>query len=152
MLIAGIALLPALIIGLMIMLEIVEAGTTTYTILIHAQLILICIGFIFLRAETNELKSIAKRLAEKNLRRDNLCQVRMYEGCNKSHLALHTSPDLNTYNSSLITINFALAGICRLNGLMEFNCPVNLSQLYAILSKVAKRVGKTYEKKAGTKL
>jgi hypothetical protein len=53
-----------------------------------------------------------------------------------------------TYNSSFTIMNYAPAGKSELVSLeiVEFNSSVTLSQQYAILGKVAKEVGKIYEK------
>jgi len=53
-----------------------------------------------------------------------------------------------TYNTSLTIMNYAPAGKSGLTSLefVEFNSSVTLSQQYAILGKVAKEIGKVYEK------
>ncbi len=67
------------------------------------------------------------------------------------NLTLYTSlKPLNseTYNSSFTVMNYAPADKSGLTSLefVEFNSSVTLSQQYAILGKVAKEVGKVYEK------
>jgi len=53
-----------------------------------------------------------------------------------------------TYNSSFTIMNYAPAGKSEVTSLefVEFNSSVTLSQQYAILGKVAKEIGKVYEK------
>lgn len=53
-----------------------------------------------------------------------------------------------TYNSSFTVMNYAPADKSGLTSLefVEFNSSVTLSQQYAILGKVAKEIGKVYEK------
>ena len=69
----------------------------------------------------------------------------------KYNLTLYTNlVPLNseTYNSSFTIMNYAPAGKSGLTSLefVEFNSSVTLSQQYAILGKVAKEIGKVYEK------
>lgn len=69
----------------------------------------------------------------------------------KYNLTLYTTLtplDSETYNSSFTVMNYAPAGKSELTSLefVEFNSSVTLSQQYAILGKVAKEVGKVYEK------
>jgi hypothetical protein len=56
--------------------------------------------------------------------------------------------DSEAYNSSFTVINYAPAGKSELTSLelVEFNTSVTLSQQFAILGKVAKEIGKVYEK------
>lgn len=56
--------------------------------------------------------------------------------------------DSETYNSSFTVMSYAPAGNSALTSLefVEFNSSVTLSQQYEILGKVAKEVGKLYEK------
>jgi hypothetical protein len=53
-----------------------------------------------------------------------------------------------TYNSSFTIMNYAPAGKSEVTSFefIEFNSSVTLSQLYAVLGKVAKEIGKVYEK------
>ena len=53
-----------------------------------------------------------------------------------------------TYNSSFTIMNYAPAGKSEITSLefVEFNSSVTLSQKYAVLGKVAKEIGKVYEK------
>lgn len=67
------------------------------------------------------------------------------------NLALYTNlVPLNseTYNSSFTIMNYAPAGKSEITSLefVEFNSSVTLSQKYAVLGKVAKEIGKVYEK------
>lgn len=67
------------------------------------------------------------------------------------NLTLYTSLvplDSETYNSSFTFMNYAPARKSAVTSLefVEFNSSVTLSQLYPVLGKVAKEVGKVYEK------
>jgi len=76
-----------------------------------------------------------------------------------SYLVQHTEYNLTlyttltplnseTYNSSFTIMNYAPAGKSEVISFefIEFNSSVTLSQLYAVLGKVAKEIGKVYEK------
>jgi rhodanese-related sulfurtransferase len=56
--------------------------------------------------------------------------------------------DTETYNSSFTIMNYAPAGKTEILSLefVDFNTPITLSQQYAILSEVAKRIGQIYAK------
>ena len=71
-----------------------------------------------------------------------------HEEYNLTLLTTLTPLDAETYNSSFTIINYAPAGKSEPKSLesVKFNFTVTLSQQYAILSKVAKEVGKAYEK------
>lgn len=61
----------------------------------------------------------------------------------------HLTPlNLETYNTSFTIISYAPAGKSEVTSFesVEFNSSVTLSQQYAVLGKVAKEVGKIYEK------
>ncbi len=69
----------------------------------------------------------------------------------KYNLTLYTnlaSLNAETYNSSFTIMNYAPAGNSEVTSLelVEVNSPVTLSQLYAVLGKVAKEIEKVYEK------
>ncbi|MEM3832830.1 MAG: rhodanese-like domain-containing protein [Thermoprotei archaeon] len=67
---------------------------------------------------------------------------------NLTVLTTLTPRDSETYNSSFTVINYAPAGKSEIVSLefVKFNSSVTLSQQYAILGKVAKEIGKIYEK------
>ena len=56
--------------------------------------------------------------------------------------------NLETYNSSFTIMNYAPAGKSEVTSMefVEFNSSVTLSQQYTVLGKVAKEIGKVYEK------
>lgn len=71
-----------------------------------------------------------------------------HEEYNLTLLSTLTPRDSETYNSSFTIMNYAPASKSELTSLeiVEFNSSVTLSEQYAILGKVAKEVGKIYEK------
>ncbi|MEM2567989.1 MAG: rhodanese-like domain-containing protein, partial [Candidatus Bathyarchaeia archaeon] len=71
-----------------------------------------------------------------------------HEEYNLTLYTMLTPLDFETYNSSFTIMNYAPAGKSELVSLefVEFNSSVTLSQQYAVLGKVAKEVGKVYEK------
>jgi hypothetical protein len=71
-----------------------------------------------------------------------------HEEYNLTLLTTLTLLDSETYNSSFTIVNCAPAGKSELTSLelVKFSSSVTLSQQYAILGKVAKEIGKVYEK------
>ncbi|MEM3875286.1 MAG: rhodanese-like domain-containing protein [Candidatus Bathyarchaeia archaeon] len=77
-----------------------------------------------------------------------LSYIVRHEEYNLTLLTTLTPRDSETYDSSFTIMNYAPAGKSEVVSLeyVEFNSSVTLSQQYAILGKVAKKVGKIYEK------
>ncbi len=77
-----------------------------------------------------------------------LSYIVQHEEYNLTLLSTLTPLDSETYNSSFTIMNYAPTCKSELTSLeiVEFNSCVTLSEQYAILSKVAKKVGKIYKK------
>lgn len=77
-----------------------------------------------------------------------LSYLAQHEEYNLTVGTMLTPLNSETYNTSFTIMNYAPAGKSELTSFefVEFNSSVTLSQQYAILGKVAKEIGKVYEK------
>ncbi|MEM1540740.1 MAG: rhodanese-like domain-containing protein [Candidatus Bathyarchaeia archaeon] len=125
-----------------------EVNDTTYQVTV-AQTLLWSYNEL-----TDEINRTARFVLTEIAARDtsmqfySLSYIVRHEEYNLTLLTTLTPRDSETYDSSFTIMNYAPAGKSEIVSLeyVEFNSSVTLSQQYAILGKVAKKVGKIYEK------